>query len=314
MDDLRFRLDSEPQLDVVCTPTVTRGDDVLCSAKVTSGTAATLVLRSARGEGFSFEERPNSVIAAGEAAVWEGRAVATTTVRFVVDVERNGRTRRLVKEAAFTVNARTWAPYQLTQQPAHTVELRGPDIQAYPSNGYLGNFSLTGLNPFGTPIDKGSGPNEGLSYFRERPPFISRGATIATHPVLYPPPAGSNWADPAYQRWYSDQNGRPHGTCTQADIPRLRAEVERHEGLTMASNSHFGIANAAFLAHSPERRLEAMYRYNVPEDRFRQEAYDVYVRFVRRQVGPEQQKFDNTDYPIIQANLGCSVDDNPADH
>jgi hypothetical protein len=82
----------------------------------------------------------------------------------------------------------------------------------------------------------------------------------------------------------------------------------------MASNSHFGIANAAFLAHRPERRLEAMYRYNVPEDRFRRAAYDVYVQFVRTQASPEQRKFDNTDYPVIAANLGCILDNNPADH
>lgn len=314
MDDLAFSPESEPELDVTCTPVLTRGQDVRCSVKVTPEAAATLVSRSARGSGFNFEERPNSTIPAGQASVWEGRAVATTTVRFVVDVDQNGRTTRLGKEAAFTVNARTWEPYQLTQQPAHSIELRGSDMLAYPSNGYLGNFSLSGLNPFDTPIDTGSGPNNGLSYFRERPPFIARGATIATHPVLYPPTPGTNWANVEYQRWYNDQNGRPRGTCTQADIPLLRAEVERHEGLTMATNSHFGIANTAFLTHRPESRLEALYGYNMPEARLRHEAYNVYLRFVRNQVSPAQRTFDSADYARIQATLGCLLDNNRADN
>ena len=50
----------------------------------------------------------------------------------------------------------------------------------------------------------------------------------------------------------------------------------------------------------------------MPEDTFRQEAYDVYVRFVRKEARAAQRAFDNADYPMIHANMGCLVDDNPA--
>lgn len=116
-----------------------------------------------------------------------------------------------------------------------------------------------------------------------------------------------------YREWYEEQNGRPNGTCSQADVTRLRAEVERHEGLTRAGNSHFGIANATFLTHRPDQTLEELYMYNVTEERLRMRAYDLFVRYIRGPNRSAQRAFDQTDYPVIAAKFACTFDFNRMD-
>jgi hypothetical protein len=270
----------------------------------------TVLRRSARGPGFSFSESPNQVIPAGDAAVWEGTAALPTQVRFVVRVQHAGSTTQLTGTGGYTITARTWNPYQLTSPAGWNKELRG-NMQPYPSNGVLGNFSLTGLNPFSTPIDSvADGPNAGLLFFLDRPPYISSGATIATHPALYPPSGGGAWGSPEYQKWYNDQNGVPSGTCTQANVPLLQFEVERHEGVTQATNSHYGIANQAFLTHRPERDLEALSLFRVPKSRLQTRAYRLYEQFVLGAAHSQQAAFDAADYPVIKAKFPCQFDNN----
>jgi hypothetical protein len=232
---------------------------------------------------------PNTVVAAGDSAVWAGTAVATTQVRFTAQVALPGGTTTVHGDGNFAVSARTWAAYQLTTAPPLEIGLRG--MLPYPSDSVVGNFTLVGINPFATPVDSvASGPNAGLMYYTERPPYISRGATVAMHPGLYPPAS-----HPRAQQWYNDQNGSPGGTCTEADVALLRAEAERHEGLTQAGNSHYGIANQAFLTHRPDRTLEELYLFRVPKDRLHRRAYRLYENFVNGPHHVMQQAFDNAD-------------------
>jgi hypothetical protein len=185
----------------------------------------------------------------------------------------------------------------------------------YPSNGHLGNFGANGLNPFSTPIDSvGSGPNSGLLYFVDRPPFIGSGSSIFVHPGLYPPGPGGTWGHTGAQQWYNDQNGAPSGTCSQSNLPLLRAEVERHEGVTMAASSHYGVLNQQFLAHRPERRLEALYLFQVPLARLQNRAYQLYEQFIRGPAHTAQAAFDNADYPAILSKFSCQFDFNKFNH
>jgi hypothetical protein len=306
--------EQQPTLNLVCTPTVTRGDEVRCTATVIPAMEMVVAEQSARGPGFSFTEARADTVAAGDSATWTGRAVAPTQVRLTVRVTVAGQGKVLRETASFAVTARTWAPYQLVAPSALTVGLRG-QMTAYPSNGHLGNFGLNGLNPFSTPIDSvGSGPNAGLLYFVDRPPFISSGSTIFTHPGLYPPTGGGTWGHTGAQQWYNDQNGAPSGTCSQSDVPLLRIEVERHEGVTKASNSHYGVANQQFLAHRPERTLEALYLFRVPQARLQSRAYELYAQFIRGPVHAAQSAFDNTDYPLILSKFSCQFDFNKSNH
>jgi hypothetical protein len=301
--------ETPPSLTVTCTPTpVERGGTVRCTGIVAPAAQMTVIRLTARGAGFSNTETPNTVVAAGDSAVWSGTAVAASQVRFVAQVAQPGGTTTIQGNGTFAVSARTWAPYQLTTAPPSTTTLQ-PGMQPYPSNGVLGSFSPHGLNPYVAPIDSvASGPNAGLMYYTERPPYISSGASVAMHPALYPPAT-----HPATQQWYNDQNGSPSGTCTQAEVPLLRAEAERHEGLTQAANSHYGVANQAFLTHRPDRTLEALYLFRVPKDRVHLRAYRVYRNFVTGPSHAMQQAFDTSDYPLILAKFSCQFDFNQAD-
>jgi hypothetical protein len=182
----------------------------------------------------------------------------------------------------------------------------------YPANGVYGNFGLTSLNPYSTPVDNvSSGPNTGLSYLTTKPPFIATGAEVYTHPVLYPPGAGTAWGHTDYPLWYNDQNGRPSGTCTQAHVPSLRGEVERHEGLTLATNSHAGVANQEFTITKPHETLERLYRFRVTSQQLHDAAFAEYRRFILGPNAAAQSAFDVSDYPLIAASLPCLFDLNP---
>lgn len=93
-------------------------------------------------------------------------------------------------------------------------------------------------------------------------------------------------------------------------VPLLKTEVERHEGVTQASDSHYGVANQAFLAHRPERTLEALYLFRVPQARLQHRAYQIYEQFVRGPRHTPQVAFDRTDYPAILAKFSCQFDFN----
>lgn len=302
----------KPQLAVSCTPNIPdRGVEVSCTATVTPATEMTVLRRRARGSGFSIDEQPNEVVASGSSAEWKGTAVAATAVTFTVRVQHNGVAEQLSGSASFGINARTWTPYQLTQPADWSVQVRSP-MQDYPSNMHMGNFGPYGLNPFSTPVDSVSaGPNTGLMYYLQQPPFSGVGASIATHPAMYPP-AGGVWSHPSHQRWYNDQNGRPAGTCNQGDVAYLRQQVERHEGVTQAANSHYGVLNKAFQDHRPDKTLEELYMFRVPSSRLHARAFALYRNFLRGPTASMQNAFDAAD-KVPPATYHCRFDFNPND-
>jgi hypothetical protein len=300
--------EQQPVLNLVCTPSVPRGGDVRCTATVTPAMEMVVTQRTARGAGFAFTEERADPVAAGDSVTWTGKGVAPTQVRLTARVMVAGQAKVLRATANFAVTARTWSPYQLVAPSTFTVGLRG-DMTGYPTNGHLGNFGLNGLNPFSTPIDSvSSGLNSGLMYFMHRPPFIGSGSSIYIHPGLYPATGGGTPGHSEAQRWYNDQNGTPRGTCSQSDIPLLRTEVERHEGVTQAYDSHYGVANRQFLARRPERALEALYLFRVPQARLQMRAYRIYERFVTGPAHAAQDAFDNVDRPLVLAKFSCQFD------
>jgi hypothetical protein len=94
----------------------------------------------------------------------------------------------------------------------------------------------------------------------------------------------------------------------------MRQEVERHEGLTMASNSHLGVANTVFTTHRIDSTLEALYLYQSDSQRLRRRGHDLYVRHVRGPNRDAQRAFDNTDRPAILAKFPCQFDFNQMDN
>lgn len=156
-----------------------------------------------------------------------------------------------------------------------------------------------------------AGPNTGLSFVPD--PVTLDTWQVGIHPALEPTPAGLSPGDPGYMpwhAWYDDQNGIGGGTCGPADIARLRQEVERHEGVTLAPNSHLGVANTVLAAERPERRLESLYT-DVSQAELRTLIQGELTNFFNRGAYRRaQDRFDRQDTPTVFAVLGCTLDFN----
>jgi hypothetical protein len=144
------------------------------------------------------------------------------------------------------------------------------------------------------------------------------------HPALYPPfpnvypgfPPG--FVATIWTMWYNDQNGnagpgwhQPYPSCSQTDLVTLRSELERHEGVTLAFNSHAGLANRIFQSSKLHERFEGFYQTSVTDSAFRVAAWGVYSRWWSTEFWPPQRNFDagpTNDTNLTWAAIGCSTD------
>lgn len=153
-----------------------------------------------------------------------------------------------------------------------------------------------------------TGPNSGLAYLTQ--PYVISRFSVLIHPGLdiggYPPGSiGRNGA----AAWAADQNGFPAGTCNQAFIPLLRAAVERHEGLTLASNSHVGKANSIFAQLTPQALIEALFTLGTDEELLNAVEGKVNEFLALPQYQAEHSTFDTSDGPIVfGAGGNCNFD------
>jgi hypothetical protein len=304
VDDITITMED---VRLTCAPSpVERGQNVRCA--MTPDLPYRVVSRRATGSGFTIEETPGTSHGANTEFVWEGPAVADTRVRVVLQVtETNGSTQQKTYNADFRVQARNWPKLQLNA-PTVTVGLRG-NMTAYPANGVMGNarpeMNLATVNAL--PITRpAAGPNTGLAFLTNPWPTVDH--TIFIHPALYnnptTPPTPS-------QVWHADQNGQPGGTCSQAMFAILEPFVRRHEGVTQASNSHWGITQRFYQNGNAEQRLEQIYRNTADHAVVRQAAYDEWVRLHSGSHSNQQAAFDAAEYPALSAAIGCNPDNNP---
>ena len=157
----------------------------------------------------------------------------------------------------------------------------------------------------------GGGPNNGITYFTT--PVATNGSLVATHPGL-DPATGPDSTSSGYKQWkgwYDDQNGTGGGTCGASDIVTLKANVERHEGVTQASNSHYGVANNVFQSTQVQLRFEKLYSQQGNAQLLRV-AVSTWVNFNNNEIHSAQQAFDSLDTPTVFA-IGCTLDFTPND-
>lgn len=298
-----------------CLPTpVQRGDNVRCTLTVPD--AYRVLTRGARGSGFNISETPGTSHAAGETYVWEGTAVADSRVTLRIETNENGATKQQSFSASFKVSERPW-PVPGFSQVIKAVGLT-PPMQPYPAQG----TPIGGARPEPDPnvwptlpiTRPTQGPNTGLGFLTS--PLPDFPWKVYMHPALYPTPAGLQAGQPGYQpwhRWNDDQNGQGSGTCTAAVFTTLIPEVERHEGVTGAPDSHYGVAIKAYNDLKPQQRIERL--YTAADDyALRQRAFNEWMGF--HQGGAYQSRqnaFDASDYPKVAATIGCNLDYNASD-
>ncbi len=309
-------VDSAQALIVECAPTtLTRGDTVRCTAKLAQPQDFTVTLREALGRGLVVVDTTVESIPAGGEAVWEGVAAATSAVEFTVEFDSSGQTIQETNQPVpFTVNPRTWPAWEYTTLQFRFVAFAG-NMRPYPDSGAIGLFQPLPPPTRNLTITRPpSGPNESVAFVTN--PYTVTDYQIAVHPALdlrrFPP--GSRGFAGA-QRWVRDQNGRGSGNCTQASIPRLLAEVERHEGYpVVVPNSHPGVSNPVFLQEMPQNLIETLFTQG--RDAQLRGMVDAQVRnFLRR--GPyaaAQRLFDQRDTRRVLGSAGCTFDFNPRDN
>lgn len=288
-----------------CTPAqVARGQTVRCT--MTTSQPFRVLRQRSTGSGFSpIDEGPNLSYAGGGSHVWEGEAITNTRVQMLVETTGSGGTSQRWYSAPIRVTPRTWPALQLSS-PTVTVGLRG-SMQAYPGNGLLGtarpdlDHAMVRIHPITRAL---TGPNKGLAILRDPLPAI--GHSIYMHPGLYNRPGATDIS----QQWHVDQNGHGSGSCTQAVFSVLTPEAERHEGVTMASQSHWGITARFYQNSNAQRRIERLFTSN-PDDVLRANAYNEWVRLHNGTHHHQQHQFDQSDYPAIAAAIGCNLDVNP---
>lgn len=316
-------VDSAQSVNVVCTPaTLVRGATVRCVARLAVPQAFTVTERSARDSSlmFTVQDTTQLALVAGDSAVWEGEAVATSDVTFSVEIVDGTDTVRLTNPPArFTVTPRAWPGW--SYQTPTTFQFRWvwlvqPGMKAYPDErdtSTIGNFQALPPPTGGLPITRpASGPNRDVGFVTE--PYIVMDYFIAVHPGLdlgaYSP------SSPGFvgaQQWVNDQNGIPSGTCVQDSIPILLAAVERHEGIQVVSNSHPGVGNGVFAQTNPHLRIERV--YGATSDSVLRVLLGTLVDSVlydsagAYQVA--QRQFDAADTPVVLGSAGCPFDFNP---
>ncbi len=298
----------EPKLTLTCnmrsdSVDVERGGNVECRAEVTPPGGSTL-----RITGWSFNGQPRTD---GDTLgrTWAGPMVESGTVRV------RGQWGEQQGEASVRIGvvARVWPDLQITQVILR--KEREPNSMAnYPPNGRAFGRHIRGEIAFDSMEVRqaASGPNAG--YFYIGAPVRILASTVWVHPALYllhslPDSVGPS--SPGYSDWmrfYTDQNGVGSGTCDHAGLLRFRDNVERHEGLTLANDSHVGVANGSFRADSLQMRFERKFSLSDSSDvKFRVAlAMDSFTNNTSNYHWL-QAHFDSIDTHNVY-NVGCSLD------
>jgi hypothetical protein len=303
-----------PKLNIACPTSTTRGATIACNISVTPPTLAFTITGVAAqvfadGAFTSLAFTPPGAIAAGQVYKLEGPAVASTTLTVDATVTVDGQSRTLTKDFSFAVTARPaeLGDYIMTLAP----QASGPGrTSKYPSistgTGTLGLYARQTPDwDQVTVLTAADGPNKGLSFVGSVPGIPA--SLIYLTFAIFP-------GDP----WYTAHPTNPGPVnslglriCTQSQIDNLRLQVERHEGITMADNSHFGIDQNLLRLWRLARVFGGLVSaaHGTPDAIKQQLTLQIATEWKKEAdaLNPLQNAFDATDTPAITNSLGCSI-------
>jgi hypothetical protein len=269
---------STQEVLVSCTQALTRGGTVGCVTRLKYPMPFTVVHRQAIAADFTVNDATRASVDAGMTDVWEGTAVASADVTVTVETANNGIVTRLTNPnpAQFSVQPRAWPQWGISN-PAKITEAISMNRQMapYPNKDAWGVFDAKWPRADSVSILRATtGPNQGAAIIRD--PYVLDAATIWIHPALVPPGTPGRNGNTESDQWYSDQNGVGGGGCVAEDVATLLGNVRRHEGITLAPNSHVGKANQQFAQSRPDTAFEALHTTKPDAD---------LVRMVRETLG-----------------------------
>lgn len=249
---------STQEVLVSCTQGPTRGGTVGCVTRLKYPMPFTVVHRQAIAADFTVNDATRASVDAGMTDVWQGTAVVSADVTVTVETANNGVVTRLTNPnpGQFSVQPRAWPQWGISNI-TEAISTRRP-MAPYPNKGAWGVFEEKWPWPDSVSILRATtGPNQGAAIIRD--PYVLDAAKIWIHPALVPPGTPGRIGNTESDQWYSDQNGVGGGGCVAADVATLLGNVRRHEGITLAPNSHVGTANQQFAQSRPDTAFEALH-------------------------------------------------------
>ncbi|MDQ6830946.1 MAG: hypothetical protein M3081_18940 [Gemmatimonadota bacterium] len=239
---------------------------------------------------------------------WTGPMAAsgTITVAGWSQVGDVGLKPRETATATIAVTARAWAsqPLQFPSLPSNGGQGKLSPMALWNGTDWVMTY---GLFEFVVPksISGGTingGPNDGyvfvLQNFQIPQPVVYINSALSAGSAFASNQTGSfngNTVDPATKLPY----------CTTAALPLLRAQTERHEGLTGAANSHYGIWAANMKSATMSADIEKL--VFPTGTAVVTAAFGVFNAWVAT-VKPQQAAFDAAEYPLIPVwSGGCQL-------
>jgi len=302
----------EPKLSLKCngqpdSVSVERGSDLDCRAELTPPGISPLRITSWSFNGQGRTDGDTT------SRVWAGPMIESGTVRV------RGQWGEQQGEASVIIDVvpRVWPDLQITRvvlkkevEPRSMVDY-APAGTAFGRH-FRGELALDSM----AHRYAATGPNAG--YFYVGAPLRILASTVWVHPALYlhslPDSVGPS--SPGYSDWrrfYDDQNGAGSGTCDNDGLNRFRGNIEHHEGLTLADDSHVGVANGSFRADSLQMRFERQFSLSDSSDvEFRVAVVMDSLTNNTSNYHWLQAHFDSIDTHNVY-NVGCSLDYNRSD-
>lgn len=321
--DVVGRPPADPKMSVQCVGADQhRGSEVDCQISVSPAVAFTITRRLANSRSITNDDRTPVTVPAGEVYHWKGTRVESTRVTVEgTTIATAGQPVQLRASARFDADRRGWQIYTIpsgsidVKRDTVTISILNPD--------HPPPWGAMQLNPVlidsVADIDSvATGPNAGAMYLRSQPSFPAGDMVVINiHPAMFPPAPTGVLKNPAWQVWYNDQDGKgganllplfPQLWCRQQDMPKFVSETERHEGVTLATNSHVGVAMQALRDGRLDRRLEAW----VSDAAVRTEAlgrvFGVFLDWNNNVHLKAQGVFEGPDTIATLSNIGCQTD------
>jgi hypothetical protein len=303
-----------PVISLNCTPgVVTRAGHVSCTIATTPSAAFNVDSIRSHAGNFTIVGPGGQSVSAGGLYAWEGPALLSSTVSAWVTLDSAGTMVKRFVIDSFSVQARTWSEldssWSAPMVSRHTVDPDGL-VDSVPTQLASGGFKMRmGIHVAPSPrfnisdiAKAAAGPNSDLYY-------LAREVSFPAPPRIYTTPGFVRGAV------LQDQNGgtgRYYPRCTQQQWQGpYQSEVERHEGVTRASNSHWDIHRREVHTRKWNQEFEQSVSNGSSPYVLLNDLALRYVDWYDAQVKPLQNALDTQDIQVvIPQTVGCEPDFN----
>jgi hypothetical protein len=313
---------NKPTVVVTCSPKpVLRGGDITCTARLSDNGAFSVFTADIRNPDGSPALFSGTTLQGGKSWESKGKALFSTTVEITATPKGSTNFGELSGNTQIVVNPRTDFPSLSFPGPAASaVEGGAPFFFAFEVPGTQFRWGQSSTAPdsasLGTlsVIDPPDGPfaNAGaifgpIAQLRLVRPVIAIAPALFREGLLYEDQDGQDSLGTA------GRNGR--SICNNSTDPgwvdRLRAYIERHEGVAAQSPSHYSIYLNLFQTTRPQDGIEsAVFASGTSQDALKQRIYSHILQWVDNDAKPFQLQFDAQETTVekLDQAAGCSID------